>query len=223
MARRTTCPGAAAGTPISSRSTGTAPPCMSSAIGPGIPRGSAATSRARSAPKNMRARNWSPRWRAPSSAPSLGIVPTVRHADYIGSWLEVLREDNRAIVRAASAASQGRRLSARLSSNPSPRDGGARRPRNASAAVRWTCRWSPQRVRGGGVFRDGLEVERESLGCPSWRIRMTTSSEDQTVALARHSFQQAGAEPVQCAPRQSGHLDRATSRRASRSVPCCRA
>ncbi len=24
---------------------------------------------------------------------SLGIVPTVRHADYIGSWLEVLRED----------------------------------------------------------------------------------------------------------------------------------
>ena len=37
---------------------------------------------------------------------SLGIEPTVRHADYIGSWLEVLREDNRAIVRAASAASK---------------------------------------------------------------------------------------------------------------------
>jgi antirestriction protein ArdC len=37
---------------------------------------------------------------------SLGITPTVRHADYIGSWLEVLREDNRAIVRAASAASK---------------------------------------------------------------------------------------------------------------------
>jgi antirestriction protein ArdC len=37
---------------------------------------------------------------------SLGIVPTVRHADYIGSWLECLREDNRAIVRAASAASK---------------------------------------------------------------------------------------------------------------------
>jgi len=35
---------------------------------------------------------------------ALGIVPTVRHADYIGSWLEVLREDNRAIFRAASAA-----------------------------------------------------------------------------------------------------------------------
>lgn len=35
---------------------------------------------------------------------ALGIVPTVRHADYISSWLEVLREDNRAIFRAASAA-----------------------------------------------------------------------------------------------------------------------
>ena len=35
-----------------------------------------------------------------------GIVPTVRHADYLASWLEVLREDNRAIFRAASAASK---------------------------------------------------------------------------------------------------------------------
>lgn len=40
------------------------------------------------------------------SCASLGIVPTVRHADYIGSWLQVLREDNRAIVRAASQASK---------------------------------------------------------------------------------------------------------------------
>jgi antirestriction protein ArdC len=37
---------------------------------------------------------------------TLGITPTVRHADYIGSWLEVLREDDRAIVRAASSASK---------------------------------------------------------------------------------------------------------------------
>jgi antirestriction protein ArdC len=37
---------------------------------------------------------------------SLGIVPTVRHADYIGSWLDVIREDSRAIVRAASQASK---------------------------------------------------------------------------------------------------------------------
>ncbi|MFD1251723.1 DNA primase TraC [Devosia equisanguinis] len=40
------------------------------------------------------------------SCAALGIVPTVRHADYIGSWLDVLREDNRAIVRAASQASK---------------------------------------------------------------------------------------------------------------------
>src|SRR5262249_35047268 len=36
----------------------------------------------------------------------LSIVPTVRHADYLGAWLELLREDNRAIIRAASAASK---------------------------------------------------------------------------------------------------------------------
>ena len=37
---------------------------------------------------------------------SLGIVPTVRHADYLASWLEVLKEDKRAIFRAASLASK---------------------------------------------------------------------------------------------------------------------
>lgn len=37
---------------------------------------------------------------------ALGIAPTVRHADYLASWLAVLREDNRAIFRAASAASK---------------------------------------------------------------------------------------------------------------------
>jgi antirestriction protein ArdC len=37
---------------------------------------------------------------------SLNIVPTVRHADYLGEWLAVLREDNRAIFRAASQASR---------------------------------------------------------------------------------------------------------------------
>lgn len=37
---------------------------------------------------------------------ALGIVPTVRHADYLGAWLDILKEDNRAIFRAASAASR---------------------------------------------------------------------------------------------------------------------
>ncbi|MEO7786261.1 MAG: zincin-like metallopeptidase domain-containing protein [Sphingomicrobium sp.] len=37
---------------------------------------------------------------------ALGIFPTVRHADYLASWLEVLRADPRAIFRAASHASR---------------------------------------------------------------------------------------------------------------------
>jgi antirestriction protein ArdC len=37
---------------------------------------------------------------------SLGIAPTVRHSDYIASWLSVLRDDDKAIFRAASAASK---------------------------------------------------------------------------------------------------------------------
>ena len=37
---------------------------------------------------------------------SLGITPTVRHTDYLASWLDVLREDNRAIFRAASLATK---------------------------------------------------------------------------------------------------------------------
>ena len=37
---------------------------------------------------------------------SLGIAPTVRHSDYIASWLSVLRDDEKAIFRAASHASK---------------------------------------------------------------------------------------------------------------------
>ncbi|PXA97561.1 antirestriction protein ArdC [Nostoc sp. 3335mG] len=37
---------------------------------------------------------------------ALGIAPSVRHADYLGAWLEVLRADARAIFRAASLASK---------------------------------------------------------------------------------------------------------------------
>jgi antirestriction protein ArdC len=37
---------------------------------------------------------------------SLGIIPTVRHADYIGAWIDLLKDENRAVIRAASAASK---------------------------------------------------------------------------------------------------------------------
>jgi len=73
---------------------------------------------------------------------SLGIAPTVRHSDYLASWLEVLREDNRAIVRAASAASKAadyllafRPASAEANDAPGapagPEDADAARPNEA--------------------------------------------------------------------------------------------
>ena len=37
---------------------------------------------------------------------ALSITPTIRHADYLAHWVEVLRENSRAIIRAASAASK---------------------------------------------------------------------------------------------------------------------
>ena len=37
---------------------------------------------------------------------ALGIVPTVRHADYIGNWLTILKNDSRAVFSAASMASK---------------------------------------------------------------------------------------------------------------------
>jgi antirestriction protein ArdC len=37
---------------------------------------------------------------------ALSIRPSVRHSDYIGAWLAVLRSDERAIFRAASAAAK---------------------------------------------------------------------------------------------------------------------
>lgn len=45
---------------------------------------------------------------------SLGIVPTVRHADYIGSWLDVLRARQSRHRPRGIAGKQGRRLAARL-------------------------------------------------------------------------------------------------------------
>ena len=112
---------------------------------------------------------------------SLGIVPTVRHADYIGSWLEVLREDNRAIVRAASAGSKAADFLLAFLRPRSTRRATAEESRGGRVMIAYRCR-AVIRARGlrdAGVyerkegcagFRDGLEVERESLGLPSWRL-----------------------------------------------------
>ena len=40
------------------------------------------------------------------SCAALGVLPTVRHADYLAAWLAILKEDNRAIFRAAAKASK---------------------------------------------------------------------------------------------------------------------
>jgi antirestriction protein ArdC len=54
---------------------------------------------------------------------SLGIAPTVRHTDYLGSWLDLLHEDNRAIIRAASQASKAADyILAFLPANEQPND-----------------------------------------------------------------------------------------------------
>jgi len=65
---------------------------------------------------------------------SLGIAPTVRHADYLGSWLEVLKEDNRAIFNAASLASKAADFILAFDRKGAPDEAGA--PRSTSAASR---------------------------------------------------------------------------------------
>ena len=92
--------------PISSRSTGTGPPCTKLGHASGHP-----SRLNRDLPGSFGSKKYAfeelvAEMTAAYLCASLGITPTVRHADYIGSWLEVLREDDRAIVRAASAASK---------------------------------------------------------------------------------------------------------------------
>jgi len=63
---------------------------------------------------------------------TLGITPTVRHSDYIASWLEVLCDDNRAIVRAASAASKAADFLLAFRPDESAADVGADEEREAA-------------------------------------------------------------------------------------------
>jgi antirestriction protein ArdC len=54
---------------------------------------------------------------------ALGIVPSVRHADYLGAWLAVLREDCRAIFRAASQAAKAADFILGKSQDSAPQEG----------------------------------------------------------------------------------------------------
>ena len=91
--------------PISSRSIGTGRRCTSSVTPLGHARAEARSFRAFGT-KKYAFEELVAEMSAAFYCATLGVVPTVRHADYLGAWLEVLREDNRAIVRAASAASK---------------------------------------------------------------------------------------------------------------------
>ena len=77
---------------------------------------------------------------------ALGIAPTVRHADYIGSWLEIIREDQRAILRAASAASKAADF---LLAYRTHATGGEREIGGAGEAVAGSC------VAPGALVIDG--------------------------------------------------------------------
>ncbi|KAF0122267.1 MAG: antirestriction protein ArdC [Xanthobacteraceae bacterium] len=74
---------------------------------------------------------------------SLGIVPTVRHADYIAAWLEVLHDDNRAVVRATCSSKQSGRLHSQLPP----------RGRTPIASTR------PHRQAGGGLMTTRFHSE----------------------------------------------------------------
>ena len=136
---------------------------------------------------------------------SLGIVPTVRHADYIGSWLEVLREDNRAIVRAASQASKaadyilgflpeddphapaapwrpstGGRRNVRVSASGTPMRAGSPCFRFSGFPVPWP---PVERERAGRNFVTGWRPrERLSAARRGETIPMALPSEDHPVA-----------------------------------------
>jgi len=64
---------------------------------------------------------------------ALGIKPTVRHADYIGAWLAIMRADTRAIFKAASLAS--RAADYLFGFAPAAAQGAARPPAAAQGAV----------------------------------------------------------------------------------------
>ena len=63
---------------------------------------------------------------------ALGIRPTVRHADYLGAWLAIMRADTRAIFRAASRASKAADYLLGFLMEPEP---GASPARGAKAAA----------------------------------------------------------------------------------------
>src|SRR5262245_44554155 len=91
---------------ISSPSTGTGRPCTSSVIGRAQRKDSIVISPAASDRRSMPRRSWSPRSPAPSSVPHSASCQRCATPTITAPGSRFLREDDRAIVRAASAASK---------------------------------------------------------------------------------------------------------------------
>lgn len=89
-------------------------------------------------------------------------MPTVRHADYIGAWLDVLREDNRAIVRAASQASKAADLRSRARARASAVAATLVTVREAAVIAMPHHKWG-ERPLLLVVAADGVEVSPDQL------------------------------------------------------------
>jgi antirestriction protein ArdC len=128
---------------------------------------------------------------------AIGVVPTVRHADYVGAWIEHLGEDNRAIVREASAASKAAdhllalrdrlRVAAPEESRQGPRHVCNVASLTRSPAIGRPCRPGVGcRGRGGRRLRDGSSRSGERLPVgPSRRPSMAKSQPKITLSVSR--------------------------------------
>lgn len=117
----------------------------------------------------------------------LGIPPSLRHADYLGHWIGVLREDSRAIFQAASLASKACEYLLHFLPEEGPQDGAPEpvepdpapaspdpapiapqpspaAPRPVSGAIRWLSAEERKALYSGGrrAVYDGVPMKVHS-------------------------------------------------------------
>ena len=161
---------------------------------------------------------------------SLNITPTVRHADYIGSWLDVLRENCANCARRQRRVeggglhpgvpvrnSRGRRGNRGRRRKWRRPDGGCRLPgfsctgksdiRAPALPAFRVCGLA--RVRGLRRFRDEVgSRERLSAARHGENRHGDDHSKNHPQRLARYPLQQVGVEPGERPARQGRRLDR---------------
>lgn len=89
---------------------------------------------------------------------ALGIKPTVRHADYLGAWLAIMRADTRAIFKTASLASKAADYLLAFAPASAERDTGGT-PASAERGTGGTP-GSAERDTGGAPASAGGDMER---------------------------------------------------------------